>query len=127
MSFYELTSYGTGVAIDAFYSSEDIIGRVFKVGRARKSTSDEYFIGCDVTTGKLIKAVRNSTDSTFEVMSYISKQENSYATTKAQIDAYGNGHPVFYEPLRKLVVKYGTKYYDAVGTEIDPSELEPSD
>lgn len=118
-AFYEFASYGTGNALDVMYSSEDIIGRMYKAGKERKVTSDEYVIGCNLTTGRLSKAIRNSESNTFNVQSYTAREENAYATTKAQIDAYGNGHPIFYEPLRKIIVRYGTTYYDAVGSVID--------
>ena len=120
-AFYEFASYGNGNALDVMYSSEDIIGRMFKAGKERKTTSDEYVIGCNLSTGRLSKAMRNSESDTFSVQTYTAREENAYATTKAQIDAYGNGHPIFYEPLRKIIVRYGTTYYDAVGNVVELS------
>lgn len=119
--FYEFASYGSGNALDVMYSTEDIIGRMYKAGKERKSTSDEYVIGCNLSTGRLSKATRNSESNTFSVQTYTAREENAYATTKAQIDAYGNGHPVFYEPLRKIIVRYGTTYYDAIGNVVELS------
>lgn len=114
---------GYGYGFFSQYGSPIRYGFTTKFGTANTSKSDEAFIGCATPNGisgakVLMMGYRTSDDTTWQNFTYIPKEQNAYVSSKAEIDAYGSGHPLFHKNLKKIVIKYGTKYYDAMGTDI---------
>lgn len=114
---------GYGYGFFSQYGSPIRYGITTKFGTANTSKSDEAFIGCATPNGisgakVLMMGYRTSDDTTWQNFTYIPKEQNAYVSSKAEIDAYGSGHPLFHKNLKKIVIKYGLKYYDAMGTDI---------
>jgi hypothetical protein len=115
--FFEFaeSSLTHGVANDIVVNENQFIGSMYKVGNYYKDNGYEYLVGGNYINNKLTTAHRNADNTDYEFNTYTAKEENAYIDTKEQLDAYGSGHPLFYQPQRKIITRYGSTYYDALG------------
>lgn len=120
-AFYELASGGYGFATDMAVTSENVIGTSYKVGKGMSGKSPDKFIGVNVSNNTLTVMYRDVDTQTWTKRTYLACENNFWADSKAVIDRYGGGVPIFYTPLHKLVVRYGSTYYDAMGNDITSS------
>lgn len=116
--FYTNAANFYGAGHMAIETGANTAGIKMKIGSALKAKSPEKMIGVNYNDDTLTVLTRDADNQTWTSKTYISKEHFNYADTKAQIDAYGMGWPVFYTVTHSIVIRYGANYYDAAGNNI---------
>lgn len=121
-AFYTVSgSLCYGVSEPICVTGSNFIGTSYKSGTAISANGFEYFVGMDTGNRRLKTMTRYSGAETLVLKTYRADQDEKGVSTKTEIQRYGDGTPLFYVPLKKIVVKWGSFYFDANGTDVTAS------